>query len=133
MSCMEDILGCCRGGSGWVDMDCEEDRRGCKCCEEDRHECEHHEKPCNCRRHDPVEECFEAINNDLCDMDEDVEECKAALLCLAKIIAKNNCCGCICKEEKALLLFINSKLNDLGCDINETKSNVCCLENLVTC
>lgn len=123
MSCMDDILGCCRGGSGWVDMDPEEN--GCGS--------ERHEDPCDCRRHDPVEECFEAINADLFDMSEDVEECKAALLCLAKIIAKNNCCGCICKEEQRLLLFIDKKLAELGCDIKETKSNVCCLENLVTC
>lgn len=119
MNYMDDVLGCC-GGDGWSNVDSNSNNEN-SCC---------NNEPCG--RQNPVEACFNTIKDDLCDMKADVAEAKAVLVFLAQTIANNNC-GCICKQERQLLLLIERQLNELNCKIKESRANVDCLEDLITC
>lgn len=123
MNCINDILGCCKG-DGWSDVDATSN-----CPNEDSCCCT--PQP-NCGRHNPVENCFDTIKDELCDMKTDVAETKAILVFLAQTIANNNC-GCICEQEQQLFLLIEKRLNDLNHKIKGSRSNIDCLEDLITC
>lgn len=83
------------------------------CCDNNNFQC-----PCS---------TIQNIQNDLCDMKANLAETKANLLNLARIMCI--CNGCICDEEKELLLSIEKGLNDATCTLAETRENIDSLDN----
>ena len=84
-----------------------------------------------CSNNNPIENCFDTIKDELCDMKASIGECKSVLAFLAQSICNEN--GFITEQEKQLLLLMEGKLNALTRDVACTRKNVDCLENLVTC
>lgn len=128
MNTIEKIYGCCGDNDGWTDVDSRSSDNNC--CNSDT-SCCCNSDPC-CGRSNPVEDCFDTIRDELCDMKTEIAETKAALAFLAQTICNNNC-GCISEQEKQLLLLIESNLNDLNCQIKDSRANLDCLEDLITC
>lgn len=75
-----------------------------------------------------IKETFNAIINELCDINKDIEKLNKLFCKLEKLLAEK---GCLSSKEKALICNIRKDIQALNCVLKETAKDIKCLQEMV--